>query len=91
LAKTGAKTVAKNLTKKNSKIKVCILIAGLFAYIRICLIFQTHNVSCPVASADHAGYMPKRYEFETEWDNDAEFMIADVVFYDTDDEALTGK
>ena len=35
--------------------------------------------------------MPKRYEFETEWDNDAEFMIADVVFYDTDDEALTGK
>jgi len=34
-------------------------------------------------------YMPKRYEFETEYDNDAEFSISDLVFYETDDEALT--
>eukprot|EP01087_Luapelamoeba_hula_P020969 TRINITY_DN7247_c0_g1_i1.p1 TRINITY_DN7247_c0_g1~~TRINITY_DN7247_c0_g1_i1.p1 ORF type:complete len:529 (-),score=97.99 TRINITY_DN7247_c0_g1_i1:25-1590(-) len=48
-----------------------------------------HNVSQPVANPDQAGYMPKRQEFETEWDNDIEFLIADLVFEDTDTQEET--
>jgi len=45
------------------------------------------NVSCPVAHTDLAGFMPKRLEFETEWNNDAELMIGDLVLEESDDEA----
>ena len=30
---------------------------------------------------DYAGFMPKRGEFETEWNNDAEMMVADLTWY----------
>lgn len=47
-----------------------------------------HNVSCPIAAPDQAGYMPKRKEFETEWNNDAECLIADIVLEDEDDDEI---
>ncbi len=39
--------------------------------------------SVPV-DPDLAGFMPKRGEFETEYDNDAEFLIKDMVFDEED-------
>lgn len=87
----GSKTVTKNLTKKNNKIKVNCLDSLVLCSGVGNISIQTHNVSCPVASAEYAGYMPKRFEFETEWDNEAEYLIADLVFHDDDDEELTGK
>ncbi len=48
------------------------------------------NVSMPIAAPDMAGYMPKRKEFETEWNNDAEMLIKDISIDDTDDEETRG-
>lgn len=47
-----------------------------------------HNVSCPVAHKELAGFMPKRAEFETEWNNDAELMIADLQIDPNEDPAI---
>ncbi len=33
---------------------------------------------------EHAGYMPNRGDFETEWDNDVELILCDMVFGDDD-------
>jgi len=33
---------------------------------------------------EHAGYMPSRGDFETEWDNDAELILCDMAFADDD-------
>lgn len=38
-----------------------------------------------------AGYMPGRREFETEWENDAEQMIKDIEFLDSDTPEDVGK
>mmetsp|Transcript_1887 Transcript_1887/g.3299 ORF Transcript_1887/g.3299 Transcript_1887/m.3299 type:complete len:602 (+) Transcript_1887:46-1851(+) len=39
------------------------------------------------SNQESGGWMPKREEFETEWDNDAEVVIADMMFTDEDTEA----
>jgi hypothetical protein len=45
--------------------------------------------SVPV-DPDLAGFMPKRGEFETEYDNDAEFLIKDMVFEEDDTQEEKG-
>jgi len=39
---------------------------------------------------DLSGYMPNRGEFETEWDNEAEFLIKDIEVSEDDDEETKG-
>jgi transcriptional adapter 2-alpha len=43
---------------------------------------QTHG--CLLLSHAAAGWHPKRFEFEPEWDNDAETSIADIEFREED-------
>jgi hypothetical protein len=42
------------------------------------------TVSCACLSPCIAGWHPKRFEFEPEWDNDAEVSIAEIEFKETD-------
>jgi transcriptional adapter 2-alpha len=46
----------------------------------------TNNVKTGSNPAEIVGYMPKRGDFEVEYDNDAELLLAEMEFNDDDSE-----
>ncbi|KGG52100.1 hypothetical protein DI09_20p170 [Mitosporidium daphniae] len=50
-----------------------------------------NSISSSPSDHELVGYMPKREEFETEFENDAEHLVKDICFLDTDNEFERGE